>query len=244
MKSVQFMNWQDFDEFRRQTDLVLMPFGAVEVYGPHLPMGSDGIAATALAERVADRVPAFVAPLVPVGYSRNLLEFPGTLSVRPAALVEYARDIAESFIRWGIRRILFLNGHNGNTPYLSQLGIELEDTYDVRCAQVDWWRFIQPLSADLVASDVLPYGHAGEFGTSVLLHLAPHHVVSERAPRTLPADDDPFPDVLRFRSYTRRTDTGTLGDATVGNADKGALVLERAVARVVAFIQSEQFVAP
>jgi creatinine amidohydrolase len=70
------MNWVDFDALRAETDLALIPLGAVEVYGPHLPLGADGIATTALAARVAERVPAFVAPLIPVGYSAALDDFP------------------------------------------------------------------------------------------------------------------------------------------------------------------------
>ena len=244
MTLVQYMTWIDFDTQRRQTDLALIPLGAVEVYGPHLPMGADGIATLALAQRVAERVPAFVAPLIPVGFSQSLAEFPGTLSVRPQSLLAYTRDVAESFIRWGCRRLLFVNGHAGNVPYLNELALELEATYQVRCAQVDWWRFIQPLVEDLVESDLLPHGHAAEFGTSVMLHLAPEHVHMERAIRTEPAVTDRFPDFLRPRSYRAQTATGVLGDATKGTAEKGAEVLRRAVERVVAFIQSDAFRAP
>ncbi len=244
MPLVQHLTWVDFDALRRETDLVLIPLGAVEVYGPHLPMGADGIATLALAQRVAEQVPAFVAPLIPVGFSRSLAEFPGTLSVRPQSLLAYTRDVAESFIRWGCRRILFVNGHAGNVPYLNELALELEATHPVRCAQIDWWRFIQPLVEDLVESDVLPHGHAAEFGTSVMLHLVPEHVRMERAVRTEPAVTDSFADFLRPRSYRAQTETGVLGDATKGTAEKGAEVLRRAVERVVTFIRSDAFRAP
>jgi len=244
MGLVQQMTWVDFDALRRETDLVLIPLGAVEVYGPHLPMGADGIATLALAQRVAERVPAFVAPLIPVGYSQALAEFPGTLTVRPQVLLAYTREVAESFIRWGCRRILFLNGHAGNVPYLNELALDLEAVHPVRCAQIDWWRFIQPLVADLVESDLLPHGHAGEFGTSVMLHLVPEHVRLERAVRTEPALQDEYPDVLRPQSYRALTTTGVLGDGTKGTPEKGAEVLRRATERVVAFIQSDAFRSP
>jgi creatinine amidohydrolase len=235
------MNWVDFEAHAELTDLVLMPFGAVEVYGPHLPMGADGIATSALAARVAERVPAFVAPLIPVGFSETLAEYPGTLSVRPESLVTYARDVAESFIHWGCRRILFVNGHAGNVPYLSELARQLEQAHGVRCAQIDWWRFIQPLVEDLVESDCLPHGHASEFGTSVMLHLVPEHVKMERALRNEPEVRNPFPDFLRPMSYRAQTSTGVLGDATVGSAEKGAEVMRRAVERVVGFVTSNEF---
>ncbi len=244
MPPVQTMNWVDFDALRAETDLALIPLGAVEVYGPHLPLGADGIATSALAARVAERVPAFVAPLIPVGYSAALDDFPGTLSVRPASLVAYTEDVAESLIGWGCRRVLFLNGHAGNVPYLNELARRLEDAHGVRCAQIDWWRFIQPLVEDLVESDLLPHGHASEFGTSVMLHLAPEHVKPERAVRTARAAADPFPDFARPGRDRALTETGVLGDGTVGTAEKGAETVRRAVDRVVAFLESDAFRSP
>ena len=241
MPVVHEMNWVDFDALRGKTDLVLIPLGAVEVYGPHLPLGADGIATAALAKRVAEVVPAFVAPLIPVGYSAALDEFPGTLSVRPSSLVAYTRDVAESFISWGCRRILFLNGHAGNVPYLNELARTLDDDHGVRCAQIDWWRFIQPLVEDLVESDILPHGHASEFGTSVMLHLVPDHVKTERAVRTPPSTTDSFPDFLRTGSYRELTPTGVLGDGTLGSAEKGEETMRRAVERIVTFLKSEGF---
>lgn len=244
MAQARFMNWVDFDEFRKQTDLVLMPFGAVEVYGPHLPMGADGISTEALAERVAAEEQAFVAPLIPVGYSRSLQDFPGTLSVQPTSLVAYARDVAESFIHWGCRRVLFINGHAGNVAYLSQLAQELEAEHGVRVAQIDWWRFIQPLVEDMVEAGILPHGHASEFGTSVMLHLAPEHVKMDRACRTEPETRDEFPDFLRPSLYGDKTHTGVLGDGTVGTAEKGKETLDRATTRVLEFLRSDQFQSP
>jgi creatinine amidohydrolase len=235
------MNWVDYEEEQKKTDLVLIPLGAVEVYGPHLPMGADGIATSALAKGVSEQVPAMVSPLIPIGYSEALQAFPGTLSVKPASLVAYTRDVAESFIKWGCKRILFINGHAGNVPYLNELGRELEDEYGVRCAQIDWWRFIQPLVEDLVESDILPHGHASEFGTSVMLHLAPEHVKMDRACRTEPGMKNEYPDFLRTASYKDLTETGVLGDATKGNAEKGAETMRRAVQRTVDFINSDDF---
>jgi creatinine amidohydrolase len=238
------MNWVDFDALRKETDLVLIPFGAVEVYGPHLPMGADGISTTALSVRVAEEEPAFVAPLIPIGYSKGLMDFPGTLNVRPSSLVEYARDVAESFIHWGARRVLFINGHAGNVPYLSELAVQLQEQHGVRCAQVDWWRFIQPLVEDLVEAEQLPHGHASEFGTSVMLHLAGEHVKMDRAAKSPPKSQDQYPDFLRPRRYGDSTDNGIVGDGTLGTAEKGEETLNRAVARVLEFIRSEQFASP
>lgn len=238
---VRFMNWVDYDEQQKKTDLVLIPFGAVEVYGPHLPLGADGIATTALCQRIAEQVPALIAPLIPVGYSKNLQDFPGTLSVRPSSLVAYARDVAESFIMWGCKRILWVNGHAGNVPFLNELSGQLEDEHGVRCAQIDWWRFIQPLVEDMVTAEFLPHGHASEFGTSVMLHLVPEHVKMDRAIKTANQSPDEWPDFLRTRSYRGMTPTGVLGDGTLGTPEKGEETMRRATDRAVAFLTSKEF---
>lgn len=240
---VQYMNWVDFAELQARTDLVLVPFGAVEVYGPHLPLGADGISTTALCRGIAEQVPALIAPLIPVGYSRGLQSFAGTLSVRPSSLIAYARDIAEDFIQTGCKRILWVNGHAGNVPYLNELSAELEAEYGVRCAQIDWWRFIQPLVKDMETAEFLPHGHASEFGTSVMLHLVPEHVKMDRAVKAANQSPDAYPDFLRSRSYREMSPTGVLGDGTLGTAEKGAETMRRAINRAVEFVTSDQFAA-
>jgi creatinine amidohydrolase len=239
MPELAHSTWQDIDALRQETDLAVIPLGAVEVYGLHLPNGADGIVAQALARALAERVPAAVAPLIPVGESKALSEFPGTLWVSAESLKAYVGDVAESLIHWGFRRLLFINSHLGNVVPLGQLALDLQDKHGVVCAQVDVWRFIQPLTEDLWESEA-PHGHASEAGTSLLLHLVPELVIRERAVHT-PFPDNEFPEFIRYDSYRSKTETGTLGDATLGTAEKGAEAFERAVGRLVEFVTSDAF---
>lgn len=242
MPELAHMTWQGVDQLRQETDLVILPSGAVEVYGQHLPLGSDGIAALALAKGLAERVPAGITPLVPVGESQALLPFPGTLWVSAESLKAYIGDIARSVIHWGFRRLLFINSHAGNVAVIGQLARELQNEHGVICAQVDTWRFIQPFTEDLWES-TLPHGHASEAGTSMLLHVAPELVKMERAAQTTPPAN-PFPEFIRYRPYTDATDTGTVGDGAVGTTEKGAETFKRAVDRLVAFVESDAFQVP
>jgi creatinine amidohydrolase len=239
----RFLTSPNYAALVEKTDLALVPLGAVEVYGPHLPMGADGIATEELAKRVAAEVPAIVAPLIPVGMSQSLSTHPGTLWVDRAALYAYVSGVARSMILNGSRRILFLNGHAGNVQTVADVCAALEAefrTENVRCAQIDWWRFIQPLVEDLVEADVLPHGHASEFGTSVMLAIVPDAVKAERL-RVPPAGKDEFPDFIKPRSRYPLGPTGMVGDATPGSIEKGEEVLRRATARVVEFLRSEDF---
>lgn len=234
------MNWRDFEEETKKTDLCLVPTGAVETYGPHLPLGSDGWLAGHLARAVAERVSCFVAPLVPVGVSPTLAEFPGTLTVTTDALRAYLTGIVASLHRGGIRRILFLNGHAGNVPVINDLVARLRSEHpSARYAQIDCWRFLAPIAKPLSKS-TFPEGHAGETGTSVLRAIAPQWVRSGRDVRNPPEIND-FSDILQYESYRARAPEGVLGDSTPGNADAGIRILETAVARVVSFLASPNF---
>ncbi|MEZ4835992.1 MAG: creatininase family protein [Caldilineaceae bacterium] len=198
MYEVAKMTWLEFDALRKQTDLAILPSGAVEVYGRHLPLGSDGIAAQALALALAERVPAAVAPLVPVGESRVLNSFPGTLWVSAEAFRAYIGDIAKSLVHWGFKRLLFINSHAGNVPAINALARDLQDQHGVICAQVDTWRFIQPFTNDLWDTD-RPHGHASDAGTSMLLRVAPDTVKMDRAARTAPPTNE-FPEFIVYKS--------------------------------------------
>ncbi|MEM7127787.1 MAG: creatininase family protein [Chloroflexota bacterium] len=239
MSELAKMTWLEIDALRRKTDLAILPSGAVEVYGKHLPTGSDGIMALALAQALAEKVPAGIAPLVPVGESRVLNAFPGTLWVSAESLKAYLGDIARSMIHWGFRRLLFINSHAGNVATVNQLAMTLREEHDVLCAQADTWRFIQP-STDGMWESELPHGHASEAGTSMLLHVAPELVKMKHAARTMPPANE-FPEIIRYRPYTAVTDSGTVGDGTLGTAEKGAEAFQRAVGRLVAFVQSDDF---
>ena len=241
----RFLTSPDYAALVKETDLALVPLGAVEVYGPHLPMGADGIATEALAKRVAAEIPAIIAPLIPIGMSQSLSTHPGTLWVDRTALFAYVSGVARSFILNGSRRILFLNGHAGNVQTVADVCAALEAEFraeNVRCAQIDWWRFIQPLVEDLVEAEVLPHGHASEFGTSVMLAIAPEAVKADRL-NISPAGKDAYTDFIKPRSRFPLGPTGMVGDARPGSVEKGEETLRRATARVVQFLRSEDFAA-
>lgn len=245
MYDMMCMSWVEYEKMSAQKGVVLVPVGSVEVYGPHLPLGTDGIVAQKLAKRVAEASNVcLVAPLIPIGFAKDLQEFPGTLSVSPETLKAYLRETALSFIRWGAKRILFLNGHLGNVAPIRQLLLELQEEHGTPCAQVDIWRFIQPISGDILESTVYPHGHAGEAMTSVMLFIAPELVANrDNIVLRQPAWRDAFPDIIKETSFRKRTQNGVLGDPTVASKKKGEVILGRAVNRLVRFIREDGFIA-
>ncbi len=239
---IKHLSWTEFDERRRETSLAIVPSGAIEVYGPHLPLGSDIIVAERIAQLVADRVPSIIAPSVEIGDSTALRAFPGTLVTTGEHLKGVYGDICRSLAGWGLKRFFFLNTHLGNVAPLNQLAEELQaEDPDARCAAIDWWRFVGQGATGGVVETALADGHASETGTSVLLHLAPEDVDMAKAALTEPLRDDPYPDVITFPPFDALTPTGTIGDATAGTAEKGQQIVDRAVDRIAGFL--EEFAA-
>jgi len=236
------MNWQQAQAAFAKTNLAIIPTGAVEVYGPHLPLGSDGIVAQDLARKLAERVGAVVTPLVPVGDSRSLLSFPGTITVSPASFRSYIKDLCASLTRWGIKRILFINGHAGNVAPVADVGLELVAN-GVRVAQVDYWRVIATMAPEILETGALANRHAGEIGTSVLLAVRPDLVDMSKAARVIPRPNlaSNHPEVaLNDVPFTQYTDLGMTGDATSATAQKGEIMIARLLDKLEKFVAEWQ----
>lgn len=239
MNKINQMSWTTFDERRKETNLVIIPLGAIEVYGPHLPLGTDTIVAEEISNLVANKVNAIIGPTIEVGDSTGLNVFPGTLTIKPDHFRAYVEDICESFIKWGFKNFLFINMHLGNVPPISQMSEDLQKKYDIKCAQIDWWRFVQPHGTDIFEnSGYMAHGHASECGTSVMLYLKPELVNMNKAEKIVPKHDfyNMFPDVIKYPPLDFVTDNGIIGDATIGTKEKGQLIVEKCVDRIVEYI--------
>ena len=100
------MSWTEFDERRKTCDTVIVPGGAIEVYGPHMPLGSDSIVSAAICELVAQKVNAVIGPMIEVGESASLYQFPGTVRIMPETYAAITRDIMNSMIKWGFKNFM------------------------------------------------------------------------------------------------------------------------------------------
>ncbi|GAB2682192.1 creatininase family protein [Kribbella swartbergensis] len=168
--------------------LVVVPVGATEQHGPHLATGTDWILARTVSERAAEEVhkragrPLILAPPVPFGSSDHHLPFGGTLSLSAETLQAVLLDLARSIADSGGRRVVFVNGHGGNTGICRTVASVASTRYELAAATVDYWRL-----APRVQTASVP-GHAGLFETSMVLAVDPS-LVGDAEPR------DEVPDV-------------------------------------------------
>jgi creatinine amidohydrolase len=165
---LQEMTRTDVEEYLKTSDMVIIPIGSTEQHGPHLPLGTDCYIATDIAEMISARTGVVVAPVLLAGYSVYHSGFPGTLSLKPETMEQVLFETAEMLVKYGFRRIMFFNGHGGNTIVQSKVIHRINhNTEAIGLALGD---YIPPETDP--AKDWFDQ-HAGIQETSVMLYLEP-----------------------------------------------------------------------
>ncbi len=221
MTSLDALAWPQLGGAR--SDLLVVPLGATEQHGPHLPLTTDTEIAVALAARLVGAVAqACLAPALPYGASGEHQGFAGTLSIGTAAttqvLVELGRSAGETFAR-----LLFVCAHGGNAEALSS-AVELlrREGRDVRAWTPRW-------SGD---------AHAGELETSLMLALAPERVDLGRAQAGNRAPLGELLGALRAGGVSAVSANGVLGDPAGASAERGEALLAAEQERMTRMVRA------
>jgi creatinine amidohydrolase len=160
----------------KENPLVILPVGALEAHGPHLPLGADQIQAESTAMALADRLGALVAPTIAYGSCPGARNFPGTVSLSIGDLGSGVRGVLGEFARMGVRRVLVLSGHaeRGHMAALREAADDILRAYPgVRIVVLSDYDFVYELrGTESPETD----GHGGLLETSRVLHLAGHTV--------------------------------------------------------------------
>jgi creatinine amidohydrolase len=213
----------------------LVPVGATEQHGPHLPTGTDTVIATAVCERASARCGAVVLPAIAVGCSYGHgRELPGTLSQSPEELAAVVRAYADWASASGLRRLLYLNAHLGNAAALN-VGTDHLRLFrpDLRVGVVAWWDLTDDLHDAMFREGPDVHGNRAE--TAMMLHLAPDLV---DAARVADADDDDRSAGLVFRyTVTALSRHGVTGRPSEATEELGARLVGDAAAALAALVE-------
>lgn len=172
----------DFAELPAST-IALLPVGATEQHGPHMPVGTDtlinqGIVARML-ELVDPGLSLVVLPTQQVGTSAEHLAFPGTLSHDPAAIMGIWTTLLENVVRAGITKLVLFNSHGGQSRLLQPVALQVRQRHGALVAYASWFDAGYPKG--LFSDDEVNFGiHAGAIETSMMLHLHPELVRQDR----------------------------------------------------------------
>jgi creatinine amidohydrolase len=229
--------WVQARDLLAHSDLLIVPLGATEVYGPHLPTGSETIIGDYVGKLLGERVNALVAPTLPVTCSGNLDYFPGNLYISPDTLKSMLRDICARATRWGIKRVFFLNVHGPNMAVVEEISRELL-AQGVRCAQIDFWRFMLRLSEGQLRGKDLPAGHSSEMAASTILAIRPELVQPQHYATSLPDPglSEKYPDVMTYARWNEVTPTGYTCDPSQASKEAGEVMLVRVIDRLEQFL--------
>jgi creatinine amidohydrolase len=197
----------------------LLPVGATEQHGPHLPVGTDTLIATAVSRAAASAGGAIVLPPLPVGASWwHGTELGGTLALAGERVADLAADCARWAAHSGLRRLLFVNGHVGNTAPLWLACDRLRfERRDLRVGVLEWWQLSESIAA-AVTEDARDW-HAHRAETALMLAIAPELVDLASAKD---ADDEDRTEGLVFRyGAAAVTRNGVTGRPSQASAELG-----------------------
>ena len=220
--------------------IAVLPLGAHEQHGPHLPFETDTIIAKgmacALAERLAEGLSVTFLPTEPVGYSIEHLDFEGSKTLAFDEAVKRWVGIGERLHAQGIRKMMILNAHGGNSPLMTIVATELRVRFNMFCVATSWTRFI--VAGDVVSHEEKAYGiHGGDIETSVVLALAPETVDMSKAENFPNYQETLSQENKHLRAYGPHAfgwkaqdlnAQGVNGDASAATAAKGEALIAQA----------------
>ena len=176
-RQMDLITWTEFAEWVPQKiQTVLMPIGSIEAHGV-LPSGSDAIAPTAMAEAIAERLDAMIAPTLSYGVTPGLQAYPGAVSVTPASFEAFLAEVLKELARNGFKNIIVLNGHGGNTQSAHKVAREVSPATQTRILVVNWWSLAAEQTMEVFQE---PGGHAGSNETAYMQAIVPEHIHPQR----------------------------------------------------------------
>jgi creatinine amidohydrolase/Fe(II)-dependent formamide hydrolase-like protein len=237
------LTWPEAKKRFKEVDVALLPVGSIEQHGYHLPLDTDSFDADYLACEVAaacSNPKPIVLPLIPYGVSYHHEDFSGTISVSPKTLSNMVYEVGLSAAKHGVKKLVIINGHGGNTPSL-QFAAQMinRDTTIFTCVETG-----ETSDRDIAAITETPNDvHAGEVETSTTLAVRPDMVRSDKINKFIPKFSSRFLNFSSKRSvewYTRTVNiskSGVLGDPTIGDAKKGEKIWSVMIANLVEFVE-------
>jgi creatinine amidohydrolase len=234
-------NDADLDPSERAGWIAVLPLGAHEQHGPHLPFETDSLIAEGLVARLIAakpaHLPATFMPVEKVGYSIEHTDVPGTRTLSFDEAVFRWLEIAATLSQQGIRKFVMLNAHGGNSPLMTIVATEARVRFNMLAAATSWTRFGQPdgwITPEEKAIDI----HGGDIETSVMLALYPDRVDMAKAAAFSSRQSEFSRNFRHLRAYGPHAfgwkiadlnPIGVAGNAAAATAERGEQLVAHAV---------------
>ena len=248
-RGVAIRHWHDLtteelSRLPRGRAVAVLPVGATEQHGPHLPLSVDADIASAVVERailkLTPSVPVLVLPMIPIGVSPEHADFPGTLTLKPDTFIRLVVEIGESVAAAGIERLVIVNGHGGQPGAIDLAAQELRRHRGMLVVPVNSFD-LYDARARFPADEIKHGIHGGAVETSIMLHLKPSSV---RAKKTRDFASATKRMAGRYKRLSPQgksgfawqaqdlNPAGVVGDARRADAPRGRALVEEAALRL------------
>lgn len=224
------LSWIQFRErVPKQTDLVFVPVGTVEAHGA-LPLGTDTLIPERLAEILAPKFDAIIAPSIPFGVTNTLLPYPGSTTVSSATFRAYLFEACAGLVDTRFRRVVILNGHGGQSSEVADVVARLWNEKKAFAAAIEWWGMATESSRKVYGEKTS--GHAGVEESAMVIAIDPTLVDAKallrarRAPRRAGVRTRPFPATIILDKPERNGDGAPDPDPAKARKFEGLVMKE------------------
>ncbi len=248
------LTWPEINDAVELGKVCIVPCGAVEQHGPHLPLDVDLVCPLGVANMAGQSAPEdiLVLPIVSYGYTGHVMDFPGTINCHYEHFMRMVLDITKSLAYHGFKKIILLNGHGSNMPNLNLVARRANLETDAECVLTGWWELlmVDPEFMKKWRESKFPGGiaHACELETSMYLYLDEENVRKDKIKNgdiSFNNDGSPFNYVDLYAqgpgtvvSWTSSySESGVLGEAELATAEKGRVACEEAARQLVAYVK-------
>lgn len=234
------MTWEDFEQHAQECPYAILPVGALEQHGPHLPIGTDIFIADHMAKKIAEENSFILLPALRYTPSFSLRKYPGTLRVSDEAFENQIRDIVESLTFHKIQYIYLIICHIGAIKACQSAERKLIDFPDsAKLVNIALPGLNEAMEKYCTSKRWHPsFVHAEEYETSAMLAIRPDLVQMEKAVKEYP----PLNPLLGSISigWDEFCKSGVIGDATKASAEKGHAILEFMTGEALKIIEKHQ----
>lgn len=246
-RSMGRLTWPEIKEINKGNSVLIIPVGATEQHGHHLPVETDSRIVYEVVKHSVDNLPdhvnALYTPAIWFGYSEHHQGFPGLMSVKGDTLTRLVTDLCSRAYKEGFRKILLVNGHGGNVLFLSAACRVLYDDLGIKVGLITYWDLI---SDDITRHRDSPLGginHACELETSLMLYIEAGLVKTDKIHDNVMKKGkynraDLLESGVLFSggSFKEISETGVVGMPSVASLNKGEIFFKAAVKRIQEFI--------
>lgn len=240
------LTWPEINDAIEMKQVCIVPCGAVEQHGEHLPLDVDLVCPGSIARGIGQQMPdkVLVLPTIAYGYTGHVMDFPGTINTHYETFIRQVLDVTKSLTFHGFKKIILLNGHGSNMPNLDLAARRTNLETDGECILIAWWELLN-VNKEFMANwreSTFPGGcaHACELETSLYLYLDEEGVRKDKIKNDiskLNRDGNPYiwgdlfgKGPAALVSWTSSySEMGVIGQPELASKEKGEQVYHEAV---------------